>query len=99
MCGCPIAPTTDWKPEEFDVTAAIEGEGYSEEFTLTFDEHAPFGMPSQFTHIWQVPKNTTGQLEIYAITVAAFQRRTGNTGVDRATIIIPAAVSPHGSQS
>jgi hypothetical protein len=98
MCGCPIAPTTDWKPEEFDVTAAIEGEGYAEEFPLKYDAHAPFGMPSQFKHIWQVPKNTTAQLQIYEITVSAFQRRTGNTGVDSATIIIPAASSPGGSQ-
>jgi hypothetical protein len=99
MCGCPISPSTDWKPEEFKVTAAIKGpDDYSVGFALKFDEHAPYGMPSQFTKGWRIPKNKTGELQIYEITVAAFQRRTGNTGVDRATIIIPAASSPHGSQ-
>jgi hypothetical protein len=100
MCGCPIGPDTDWKPEEFKVTAAIKGpDDYSVGFALKFDEHAPFGMPSQFARDWRVPKNKTSGLQIYEITVSAFQPKTGNTGVDRATIIIPAASSPHGSQS
>jgi hypothetical protein len=100
MCGCPISPNTDWKPEEFDVTAAVKGaDDYSVELPLAFDAEAPFGVPSQFTADWRVPKNTTAQPQIYEIIVSAFQRATGNTGVDRATLIIPAAVAPTGTKS
>ena len=92
MCGCPISPTTAWNPDEFDVTALIEGgENYSAVRGLVFDENARYEAPSQFTHCWRPPKNETGQLQIYEITVSAFQSENGNTGVDRATLIIPAA--------
>lgn len=99
MCGCPISPKTDWKPEEFEVTAVVKGVEYCEEFSLAFDGKAPYGMPSQFVHDWKVPANTSGQLEIYEITVSAFQQVTGNTGVDRATIIIPVPSTTGGSKS
>lgn len=100
MCGCPISPNTDWKPEEFDVTAAIKGpKGYSAESKLAFDAKAPHGMPSQFVWEWKVPKNKTKQMQIYEITICAFQPVTGNTGVDRATIIISPPSPPSGSQS
>ena len=99
MCGCPISPKTDWPPEEFEVTAAVKGgDDYSEEVPLAFDAEAPFASPSQFAADWCVPKNTTGQSQIYEIIVSAFQRATGNTGVDRATLIIPAAAAPTGTQ-
>lgn len=65
------------------------GEYYSAELPLKFDENAPDGIPSQFSNKWQVPKNETGQPEIYEIIVSAFQQKTGNTGVDKATAIIP----------
>jgi hypothetical protein len=75
----------------FEVTALIKsGELYSFEFPLTFVQDAPYGIPSQFAVTWPVPKNDTQQPEIYEITVFAFQQETGNTGVDKATIIIPA---------
>lgn len=95
MCGCPISPNTDWKPEEFKVTVAIKGpDDYLVGLALNFDDKAPYGMPSQFIRDWRVPKNKTSALQIYEITVSAFQPKTGNTGVDRATIIIPVAPAP-----
>src|SRR6185295_1086681 len=94
MCGCPIE-NAPWTPDLFEVTAFIKrGEFYSLEFPLTFDQKAPDGIPSQFSVTWQVPKNETPQPEIYEITVFAFQQETGNTGVDKVTVIIPAAPQP-----
>jgi hypothetical protein len=37
-----------------------------------------------------VPPNNSDQPAIYEVIVFAFQQKTGNTGVDRATVIIPA---------
>ena len=93
MCGCPIGiGHPPWHPDQFQVTAFIrQGEYNSIELPLKYDEDAPFGAPSQFANKWQVSPNDTGQPQIYDITVSAFQQRTGNTGVDRATIIIPPA--------
>jgi hypothetical protein len=89
MCGCPIAKTP-WEPAQFDVSASIKsGETYAVEFPLAFDAEAPYGAPSQFKAQWEVPPNSSGQLQIYEITVTAFQQLTGNTGVDTATLIIP----------
>jgi len=94
MCGCPIE-SAPWTPDLFEVTALIKrGEFYSLEFPLTFDQKTPDGIPSQFSVTWQVPKNETPQPEIYELTVFAFQQETGNTGVDKVTVIIPAAPQP-----
>ena len=99
MCGCPIG-VPPWNPEQFEVMAVIkQGEYYSAELPLEFDEHAPYGIPSQFTNEWPPPTNETGQPAIYEIIVSAFQQKTGNTGVDKATVIIPPASSASDSQS
>jgi len=37
-----------------------------------------------------VSPNTTTQPELYDILISAYQQRTGNTGVGRVTVIIPA---------
>ena len=92
MCGCPIGKGhPPWHPEEFEVTAIIKGDAGSIELPLKYDDKAPFGAPSQFGNPWKVPKNATGQEQIYQLTVFAFQQKTGNTGIDEATVIIPAA--------
>lgn len=93
MCGCPIGKGhPPWHPKQFDVMATIkQGESNSIELPLKYDEDAPYAVPSQFVNNWQVPANETGQPRIYEITVSAFQHKTGNTGVDKATIIIPPA--------
>jgi hypothetical protein len=93
MCGCPIG-VSPWTPDQFDVMALVkQGEYDSVELPLVFDQNAQFGIPSQFSSTWPVPKNSTAQPVIYQITVSAFQQKTGNTGVDKATIIVPAAVT------
>jgi hypothetical protein len=91
MCGCPIGKGyPPWYPDQFDVTAVIrQGEYGSIELPLKHDEDAPYAIPSQFVNKWQVPKNDTEQQQIYEITVSAFQQKTGNTGVDKATLVIP----------
>ncbi len=93
MCGCPIGKGhPPWNPEQFEVMAVIkQGEYSSIELPLKYDEDAPYAAPSQFVNTWPVPANDTGQLQIYEITVSAFQQKTGNTGVAKATIIIPPA--------
>jgi hypothetical protein len=93
MCGCPIGKDP-WNPDRFEVTAVIKQResGSNEvplELPLKYDENAQYGIPSQFANTWQVPQNHTKQLQIYEITVFAFQQQTGNTGVDKATVIIP----------
>jgi hypothetical protein len=91
MCGCPIGKGhRPWDPGQFDVKAVIKQGGTSSvELPLKYDEHAPYAAPSQFVNHWQVPKNETGQPQIYEIIVSAFQQKTGNTGLDRVTMIIP----------
>lgn len=93
MCGCPIG-RDPWNPDLFEVTAAIAQKefgfiGLPLEIPLKYDGNAAYGAPSQFANTWQVPQNDTKQLQIYEITVFAFQKQTGNTGVDKATVIIP----------
>ena len=99
MCGCPIG-VAPWNPDEFDVSASIKRVGdKAVVHQLKFDTNAPDGAPSQFTYKWRTPQNKSGQPEIYEITVSAFQQKTGNTGVDKATVIIPAASTASGSKN
>jgi hypothetical protein len=93
MCGCPIGKGhPPWFPDQFDVLAVIkQGEKTALELPLKYDADAPYAAPSQFINNWQVPENETGQPQIYEVTVVAFQQKTGNTGVDKATMIIPPA--------
>ena len=98
MCGCPIKKAP-WTPDLFEVMAVIKSGGdYAVEFPLAFDAKAPDGIPSQFSVCWPVPRNKTGQPEIYEITVFAFQQSTANTGVDKVTVIIPSSANPATSQ-
>jgi hypothetical protein len=90
MCGCPIG-VSPWEPSLFDVSASIRsGDTYAVEFPLAFVPltQSQDGAPSQFAAAWDVPANTSGQAQIYEITVTAFQQSTGNTGVDVSTLII-----------
>lgn len=91
MCGCPIGVGhPPWHPAQFEVKAVIkQGATIVTEVPLEYQENEPFEVPSQFAGKWVVPPNTTGQPAIYDITVFAFQQKNGNTGVDRATVIIP----------
>lgn len=96
MCGCPIG-VAPWNPEQFDVTALVKPvNGRPGEIRLNFDRKAQFDAPSQFFGRWKVPTNKTAAPAIYEIIVSAFQRKTGNTGVAVATIIIPPASAAPG---
>jgi hypothetical protein len=98
MCGCPIG-RQPWDPSLFEVSATVKGgDAYSFTLPLRFDADAPYGAPSQFRGMWTIPQNASGQPQIYAITVCAFQPLTGNTGADKATLIVPVPPTPQGSQ-
>ncbi len=100
MCGCPIdhkrthkqkicpdlhADEQPWRPEEFEVGALVRGpNGFSLEIPLRFQEIPPADTPGQFVGVWSAPPKG-----IYEITVFAYQKATGNTGVDVATVIVP----------
>ncbi len=82
MCGCPISPSSDWPVSEFEVTANISGNGVTNDIALAYDANAEGGAPSQFVSQAWIP----GSLGIFEITVFAYQRSTGNTGVGRTTV-------------
>jgi hypothetical protein len=85
MCGCPITPANVWPPQDFEVTATIrENDAVVAEFPLTFDVSVPY--PSQFIGSWTAPAPG-----IYELTIAAYQTTSGNTGLNVATFIVPAA--------
>lgn len=99
MCGCPIGVGhPPWHPAQFEVKAVIkQGTTTVTEVALEYQENEPLGVPSQFSGKWIVPPNTTGQPAIYDIIVFAFQQKNGNTGVDRATVLIPVPPSSNSS--
>jgi len=84
MCGCPIsnASGTPWPEADFEVAAVIVSDGASTEIPLHYDPRAPGGAPSQFFSDHWVP----GAFGVYEITVRAYQKSTGNTGVDLTTV-------------
>jgi hypothetical protein len=102
MCGCPIdykrepqrmicpeLPTNEqpWLPDEFQVAALIRGKGglpFETEIPLQYVSIPPSDTPGQFSGTWISPPPGT-----YEITVFAYQKTTGNTGVDFATVIVP----------
>jgi len=97
MCGCPIDYKTEasrlvcpelpndrqpWLPNEFEVAAVIGGpDGARTTIPLQFVETA--GTPGQFAGTWQQPRPGA-----HDITVFAYQKATGNTGVHTTTIRI-----------
>lgn len=85
MCGCPISPTTDWKPEDFKVMMLVKRpDGKQELVDLKFDANAPDHAPSQFLAEYEA--TLPG---IYQATVMAHQAKFGNSGSDRVTWIVP----------
>jgi hypothetical protein len=84
MCGCPIsnAQGTPWPETDFEVVAAVSSHGRTVEIPLRYDPHAPGGAPSQFSSDRWIP----GSLGVYEIAVRAYQKSTGNTGVDFTTV-------------
>ena len=98
MCGCPIdykssestmicpelpADQQPWLPNEFEVSAVICGaNGETTTIPLQFAETAD--TPGQFAGVWDQPLPGTHEITVYA-----YQKATGNTGVDVTRILIP----------
>jgi hypothetical protein len=84
MCGCPIsnAAYTPWPESDFEVVATIASPAGSKDIPLYYDPKAPDGVPSQFVSDKWIP----GSLGVYDITVHAYQKSTGNTGVGFTTV-------------
>lgn len=80
MCGCPITAGGLWDAARFEVTAHVRvNDGPSRTVTLPFA-----GTTGLFAA--DVPVTGAG---IYNITVTAFDRQTGATGVDRTSFLVP----------
>ncbi|MDZ7790836.1 MAG: hypothetical protein U5L08_10170 [Xanthomonadales bacterium] len=80
MCGCPIEPGGLWDADGYDVEMIVVRNG--ERIDTRPMEYA--GQTSQFAG--NVPIAESG---VYDITVFAHDPRTGNTGLDRTTFIVP----------
>ena len=79
MCGCPIG-ADPWPYDDFEVVASVLHNGQESTFELQFDSDAT--APSQFSTTQWVP----GEYGVFDIAVYAFQKSTGNTGVDRTSV-------------
>jgi len=78
MCGCPVSPKFYWKPENYEVAVIVKKNGqYFNTYPLKF---------SGKTNIFQ----TDLQLDkgVYEFIVYAYDAKTGNTGVDKTTVIV-----------
>jgi hypothetical protein len=80
MCGCPIEPGGIWDAARYDVRATIRRDGRpAGEVRLSYG-----GRTGYFTGAF--PADKAGA---YLITVSAIDTRTGATGVDASSIVIP----------
>ncbi|MEM9495425.1 MAG: hypothetical protein AAGA09_05440 [Pseudomonadota bacterium] len=79
ICGCPTSPGGIWDADEIEITAEIRHNG---EKVMT-KPMSYAGTLSQYSV--DVPSAKKGT---YEIIVSAFDPRTGNTGVDRASFIV-----------
>jgi len=77
MCGCPITPGGMWDAEQYEVRAQLkQGKTVIDEVVLVYA-----GRPSQFSGTLKA--SAPGQ---YQALVYAYDRRTGNTGVDTVSV-------------
>lgn len=85
ICGCPIGPSTVWKPQNYAVKALIHTpDGTRDILDLQFDGNAPDQAPSQFIGTY-----TAKEPGIYEAVVFASQAGYDNAGSDRVTFILP----------
>ncbi len=78
MCGCPVDPRFFWKPENYEVAALVKKGGqYWKTVPLAFT-----GKTNHFAAKLQLEKG------VYEFIVYAYDRLTGNTGLDRTTLIV-----------
>ncbi len=80
MCGCPIEPGGLWDADAYEVAMIVTRNG--ERVASVPMSYA--GETSQFDGA--VPVQASG---LYDVTVFAYDPRTGNTGLDRTTFIVP----------
>ncbi|MFW6027886.1 MAG: hypothetical protein ACOC91_03675, partial [bacterium] len=79
MCGCPLTPGGLWDADQVEVTALVRRNGgEAEKLKLDYA-----GQASRFAG--KVPVKGPG---VYEVTVYAWDRTNGNTGLDRTTFII-----------
>ncbi|MCB1056065.1 MAG: hypothetical protein KDD11_11235 [Acidobacteria bacterium] len=81
MCGCPLSPGGLWDSNGFEIRALVSLDG-ERRADLDFDL-AYAGTVSRFAGTLKAPEPGA-----YDLTVYAFQKATGNTGLDRATVIV-----------
>ncbi|HMB37894.1 MAG TPA: hypothetical protein VKO85_02365 [Wenzhouxiangellaceae bacterium] len=79
MCGCPIEPGGLWDADGYEVEMIVVRNGER----IDSRPMAYAGQTSQFAGEFEV-----GESGVYAITVYAYDPRTGNTGLDRTTFIV-----------
>ncbi|MGV1013815.1 MAG: hypothetical protein ACOYB4_02475 [Methyloceanibacter sp.] len=79
MCGCPITPDGLWDANNVEVKAQVSRDGQR----LDTVDLAFAGEASQFAG--SVPVDGPG---IYEVLVYAYDRNSGNTGVDRTTFLV-----------
>lgn len=78
MCGCPTSPGGLWDSNEYEINALVKKDGeLVETVPLEFA-----GKTSTFEADFTPPENGA-----YEITVYAYHAETGNTGVDKTTVI------------
>lgn len=79
VCGCPTSPGGTWDSDEIEVTAEVRFNG-GEAMT------APMTYTGKLSHYSvDVPSIEKGP---YEVLVTAFDQRSGNTGIDRASFIV-----------
>jgi hypothetical protein len=80
MCGCPITPGGMWDANGFDVRASVRAPGGEvRDVKLAYG-----GRTGLFAG--DVPLGASGA---YVVTVTAFDGKTGATGVDRTSFLLP----------
>jgi len=80
MCGCPIEPGGLWDANTYDVRALVTRDGERlADYPLTYA-----GQISRFGA--NLPIDLPG---LYAVTVYAYDRTNGNTGLDSTTFFVP----------
>ncbi|MEQ8515069.1 MAG: hypothetical protein RIC38_05635, partial [Chromatocurvus sp.] len=79
MCGCPVTPEGRWDATQYEVAMLVSREG--EKAVESAMTHT--GAGSRFAG--ELPVSGDG---VYDITVYAYDPQTGNTGLDRTTVIV-----------
>ncbi len=79
MCGCPTEPGGMWDSSEMEIRAVVQKGGE----TVEEPEMSFAGKTSTFETSFAPPESGA-----YVITVYAYDPRTGNTGVDKTSVIV-----------